>query len=210
MLRIDHVIYGVRDLDAAAGRLFEQFGLASAPGGKHEEWGTANAIVPLGDSDSYVELVAVIDAREAGRSSFGRWLETGVMQGERLMGWALATDDLESVASRLELTLAPGSRTRPDGSTISWRTAGLEKTLADQSLPFFITWDGPPDAHPARTQVQHRIAPLGIAWIEVVAPEVKLREWTEGADLPLRVVEQGAPRVRAVGISTTEGEIVLT
>jgi hypothetical protein len=207
MLRIDHVIYGVRDLDAAARSLFDGFGLASAPGGRHEGWGTANAIVPLGDS--YIELVAVVDPEEASRSVFGKWLEVGVMSGDRLMGWALATDALDKVASRLKLTLTPGSRTRPDGSTISWRSAGLERTFADQSLPFFIAWDGAPDAHPGRTKVGHRVEPVGIAWIEVVAPKVKLREWTGRARLPLRVEEHGSPRLRAVGIATAETEIVL-
>jgi hypothetical protein len=43
----------------------------------------------------------------------------------------------------------------------------------------------------------------------VVAPSVKLREWTGRAKLPLRVEEHGTPRLRAVGISTAEGEVVL-
>jgi hypothetical protein len=207
MLRIDHVIYGVHDLDAAGRRLFERFGLASAPGGKHEGWGTANAIVPLGDT--YVELVAVIDPEKASRSVFGRWLEVGVMERDRLMGWSLATDNLDREASRLELTISRGSRKRPDGSVVSWRTAGLEESFADQSLPFFIEWDGPASAHPGRTQVEHRVAPTGIAWIDVVAPSARLREWTDGAKLPLRVQEHEAPRLRAVGISTEEGDVVL-
>ena len=45
---IDHVIYAVDDLDTAGAALFDREGLASVPGGRHEGWGTANRIVPLG------------------------------------------------------------------------------------------------------------------------------------------------------------------
>jgi hypothetical protein len=85
----------------------------------------------------------------------------------------------------------------------------MEKTFADHSLPFFIAWDGPAEAHPGRMWVEHRVAPTGIAWIEMAAPSVKLRQWTGRAHLPLRVEEHGTPRLRAVGISTVEGELVL-
>jgi hypothetical protein len=42
-----------------------------------------------------------------------------------------------------------------------------------------------------------------------VAPKVKLMDWTGKEDLPLRVEEHGTPGLRAVGISTADGEVVL-
>ena len=69
-LRMDHVIYAVDDLDEAAAGLFDREGLGSVPGGRHEGWGTANRIVPLGDT--YLELIAVVDVDEAEGSEFGR------------------------------------------------------------------------------------------------------------------------------------------
>src|SRR5437764_15398189 len=62
-LRIDHVVWGVEDLDRAAAGVRERHGLASVPGGRHPGWGTANRIIPLGPS--YLELLAVADAAEA-------------------------------------------------------------------------------------------------------------------------------------------------
>ena len=53
------------------------------------------------------------------------------------------------------------------------------------------------------------VQPTGIAWIELVAPKVKLKEWLGGEKLPLRVEEHGSPGLRAVGIATAEGEVVL-
>ncbi len=49
MLRLDHVVFAVPDLDEAAVRFRGEFGLDSTEGGRHERWGTANRIVPLGD-----------------------------------------------------------------------------------------------------------------------------------------------------------------
>jgi hypothetical protein len=58
-LWVDHIVYAVDDLEAAAERLRREFGFASVVGGRHPGWGTANRIVPLGRE--YVELVAVVD-----------------------------------------------------------------------------------------------------------------------------------------------------
>ena len=59
-MQIDHVLYGVQDLDAAATWFEGSFGLSAVSGGAHPAWGTANAILPVGDGQ-YVELIAVVD-----------------------------------------------------------------------------------------------------------------------------------------------------
>jgi hypothetical protein len=207
MLRIDHVVYGVRDLDAAAARLWRDHGLGSAAGGRHPGQGTANRIVPLGDS--YIELMAVVEPAETLESTFGRWVEVAVAGGDQLIGWGMATDDLDGVASRLDLTVASGSRDRPDGAVLTWRMAGIEKTMADPSLPFFITWDVPPELHPGRMEVEHRVRAQGISWVDVCAPRVKLDDWLGGEEVPVRIEDHGTPALRSVGIGTDEGEIIL-
>ena len=63
MLRLDHVVYAAGDLDEAALRFRESFGLDSLEGGRHDRGGTANRIVPLGRQ--YVELVTVVDPEAA-------------------------------------------------------------------------------------------------------------------------------------------------
>jgi len=83
--------------------------------------------VPLGHD--YVELVGVVDRSEAAASDFGRPVMEAVASGDRLVGWAVATDDLHSVASRLNLEVVRGSRTRPDGSTLRWQLAGVARSL---------------------------------------------------------------------------------
>src|SRR5437016_2736312 len=80
-----------------------RYGLGSVPGGRHPGWGTANRIVPLGPD--YLELMAVVDPGEASRDAVGRALSRLLAGGDGLLMWCLATDDLDSTASRLGLAI---------------------------------------------------------------------------------------------------------
>jgi glyoxalase-like protein len=136
VIELDHVLIAVSDLDAAAREVEQRHGLASVDGGRHQGLGTANRIVPLGET--YLELVAVVDEAEAAQSGFGSWVAGGELP--RLLGWCARTDDLDAVAGRLGLTIAEGARARPDGTTLRWRMAGLERSAEEPTLPFFIEW----------------------------------------------------------------------
>lgn len=200
---IDHVVWGVADLDRAAGLVGERFGLASVPGGRHPGWGTGNRIIPLGGS--YLELMAVLDPGEAAADPVGKGLATRIAGGDGLILWCLGTDDLDAIAARLGLSIQAKSRVLPDGVSIGWRSAGLAEALASPSLPFFIDWHVPADRHPGRMAAAHRVDPEGIAWVEVGADQAALAEWLDGASLPVRIA--GPPGVNAVGVATAEGEL---
>jgi catechol 2,3-dioxygenase-like lactoylglutathione lyase family enzyme len=205
-LRLDHIIYAVPDLEEAAARFRDEFGLGSLAGGRHPGWGTANRIVPLGHE--YVELVAAVDPDEAAASEFGRPVMEAIGRGQRLVGWAVATDDLDGIATRLNLEVGSGSRTRPDGSILGWRLAGVRHALTSHGLPFFIEWSGPAELHPGAATVEHRVTPRGIGWVEIAARPESLHEWLGDHDLPVRTGE-GPPSLSAVAISTVAGELVL-
>jgi Glyoxalase-like domain len=205
-LRVDHVIYAVDDLEVAARHFYAEFGLGSVEGGRHPGWGTANRIVPLGNS--YLELVTVIDPDEAASSDFGRAVSEAIAAREPLVGWVVATDDVGAFARRLRLEVSRGSRTRPDGTTLSWQLAGLTSSLKTGALPLFIEWGGPSALHPGKAQAQHRLKPRGFAWVEVAADEQAVRSWLGDFEFELRIVN-GAPGLSAVAISTAAGELVL-
>lgn len=205
-LRVDHVIYAVTDLEAAGARFVEELGLASVEGGRHPGWGTANRIVPLGEA--YLELVTVVDSEEAASSYFGRPILEALATREQLVGWAVATDDLDSIARRLSLDVARGTRTKADGTTLSWQLAGVARALDTSVFPFFIEWDGSPELHPGKAEAPHRLKPSGIAWVEVAADEQSLRSWLGDFDFQLRTTD-GPPALSAVAIGAEAGEIVL-
>ena len=206
MLRLDHVVYAVRDLDEAAVRFREELGLDSTVGGRHERWGTANRIVPLGDQ--YLELVAAVDEATALRNPFGRGILERASEGGGWFTIAVATDGVDAVASRLHLDVGSGSRTRPDGEVVRWRTAGLEDPRRDPWMPFFLTWDIPVELHPGRSRAGHGVRAEGIAWVEVGGDAERLRDWQGGEELPIRVVD-AVPGIHRVAISTANGELVI-
>ena len=208
-LWIDHLIYAVDDLDAAGAVMFDREGLASVPGGRHEGWGTANRIVPLGES--YVELITVVDVEEAEQSEFGRAVRRALTEDHPLVGWVVATDDIDAVAKRLELHVEEKSRGAADGSTLSWRLAGLERALKTGALPFFVQWGVPPERHPGAADVRHETDARGIAWVELCADDRDaVNEWLgdDAKDLPVRITD-GDPALAAAAIETAGGEIVL-
>jgi hypothetical protein len=202
MFRIDHVVLAVRDLEASAGRLWDEHGLRFAPGGRHPQWGTANMIAPLGND--YVELLGVVDEDVGSTSVLGRTLMELSADGDRWFSVCLADDDIDATAARLGLTVRPGARTRPDGSDVRWRGAGIEERGGELSLPFFISWDVPAALHPGAALAEHRVPVEGISWAEVGGDEARLRDWLGGADVPIRVVD-GDPRVYGVGIGLRDG-----
>ena len=207
MLALDHVIYVVRDLDVAARRIRFELGLDSYPGGEHAGMGTHNRVVPVG-GNQYVELMATKDAEAAATHPFAALIDGWAAQGERLRTWCLATDDIDAVGRRLGLEAAAWSRERPDGVQLRWRLCGVEQSNADPSLPFFIQWDVPTEQHPSGGAVSHTVEPQGFAWLEVGGDAGRIATWTDGADLPIRVVDADEGP-RAVGIQTPDGEVVL-
>jgi hypothetical protein len=208
VLRIDHVILAVGDLDEAGQEVLRRYGLASVPGGRHPGWGTGNRIVPLGPN--YLELMGVVDREEAQADPFGAQVVATVAHGDRLMGWCVATSDLQSIAQRLGLEISAGSRVLPDGQVLRWRAAGMDDAVPRRSFPFFITWDVPPELHPGRARADHRVAPLGLSRVEVSGSRTELMEWLDGEELPV-LVREGPDDLVAVVVATADGgEIRLT
>ncbi len=146
--RFDHIVIGVRDLDMAT-RRYQQLGFDVRPGGRHTGLGTHNAIIRFGLD--YIELLSIYDETEARASKLGgpelidflREREGG------LLGYALATADIEQEAERLhgtELLAAEPfamQRLRPDGCLLTWRLLIPGGTSWRQPWPFLIQWDAP-------------------------------------------------------------------
>jgi hypothetical protein len=206
MLRLDHVVFAVRDLDGAAVRFRQEFGLDSTEGGRHERWGTANRIVPLGDQ--YLELVATVDEPVAAETAFGKGVLERAARGGGWFTIAAVADDLEAVASRLGLEVGSGSRTRPDGQTVRWRMVGLDDPRREAWMPFFLIWDISDELHPGRARVGHGVRATGLGWVEVGGDAERLRTWLGGDELPIRVTDD-EPGIHRVAISTADGELVI-
>ncbi len=155
--------------------------------------------MPLGDA--YLELVAVIDPAQAAASVFGRW--AAAAPPGRPMGWALRTDDLDAVATRLGLTVADGARAAPDGRVLRWRTAGLEQAAAEPCLPFFIEWaEG--TQPPGGAAVTHPAGRAAIAGLRLSGDPKRLAAWIGVDTLPIEV-SAGPPLLLGLTLARPEG-----
>ena len=148
--RFDHAVIAVRDLDAAISA-YRALGFEVSPGGRHTGLGTYNAIIRFGLD--YIELLSVYDRVEAeqGRGLSGMTLlDFFEKQEGGLVGYALATDDIEHEAERFRRTglQAQGpfgmQRLRPDGRLLSWSLLMPGGVSWRRPWPFFIHW-GLPD-----------------------------------------------------------------
>jgi Glyoxalase-like domain len=190
-VQIDHVIYATADLDAAAARMEAELGVVAVAGGRHEGLGTHNRIVPLGGG--YLELLAVADPEEAASSELGRAVHARIAEeGEGLLGWAVAVEDVRPVAARLR---TPITTIRREGMSAS--LTGLPEALHEPFLPFFIG-RAPRVAEPGASGDAG-----GITWIELAGDRARLARWLGGEELPVRVVN-GAPDIRAIGVGDRE------
>ncbi len=202
---IDHVIYGVVDIDAACERLRDEYGLGWVPVGDHLG-GTNDRMVPLGP-DCFLELLGIQDTSK----DDGAWLAATLQGQDRILWWCIGVNDLDDTASRRGLPIRAGEVSTTEGDTFVFRSAGMPQ----YPLPFFMAPRGEREAR-HRTQAEryaaanHSCAPAGVTWVEVGDHEAVLEGWL-GPDhgLPIRYAPGTGPGIHACGIATADGEIVL-
>jgi hypothetical protein len=91
--RLDHVLVGVRDLEAARAA-WVRLGFNPCPRGRHMGWGTANYCLMFpGD---YIELLGIVDPTQ-----FVNRLDSFLESGEGLLGISFASRDLAASAGHL-------------------------------------------------------------------------------------------------------------
>ena len=200
-MEVDHVLLASSELAPGAALLPSRYGLESYEGGRHPGWGTGNRIIPLGDA--YLELVAVVDEREARASAFGRWVLRAAEEPGSVIGWAVRPEDLDATAARLGLEIQEGSRTRPSGVIVAWRSAGVDEAARRPWLPFFLEWRDP-STFPGRSASTS----ARLARIELECDVEELDAWLGEHSLPLDV-RPGEAGIVAVTVDTVAGRIAL-
>jgi len=203
---LDHILLGAADLEAGVAYIEKESGVRVAGGGSHPGAGTRNALLSLG-TERYLEIIAP-DPQQGGAHS-PRLMELADLKQPRLVGWAVHTKDIEAIARRLREAKIPaegpndGSRLRPNGKVLHWRTLVLRDNHAGL-LPFFIEW-GTGTVHPSMD------APSGckLASFEVQSQEdAQLRELFQ--KMRIEVTVRPGPGLLRAPIAGLRGEFELT
>jgi hypothetical protein len=202
---LDHILLGCSDLDRGIELVEDKTGVRPAIGGVHPGRGTRNALLSLGER-RYLEIIAPDPAQ----SEIVHYPQLRSMTDPRLVGWAVHPPDIAAVTRQLtENKIAfkgpdDGSRKRPDGRVLSWKTINL----ADDHhglLPFFIEWSAD-SVHPSKD------APRGcsLAYFEVMSDEPDdLSATVKRIGLDVPVQRSDKTRLRAL-ITGPKGDLGLT
>jgi hypothetical protein len=203
---LDHVLLGCNDLERGINFVEEHTGVRATFGGVHPGRGTQNALLSLG-TRRYLEIISP-DPQQQSDNPLARHLK--VLAEPHLVGWAAHPRDLQALA--IKLTQAginatgptAGSRKRPDGSVLHWKTLNLKED-AHGLLPFFIEWsaDSP---HPSTD------APSGCQLLrfELLAPDLRTLTHTAAAlGLVVPISTGPSAQLRAV-ISGPGGRLEIT
>lgn len=135
MLRLDHLILAVNDLETAI-QDFTAQGFTVAPGGVHASGATHNALILLSDG-TYIELMAPTGQIAKPDTTDYTFL---FARGEGWAGMCLSSDDLPADADLIRSRggnvgdISEGGRVRPDGVEMGWRAAWID----GQALPFIM------------------------------------------------------------------------
>lgn len=184
--RVDHLVYGARDMELAIATLEKLLGVRATPGGQHPGRGTRNSLIALGPK-AYLEILAPDPAQR--KPDQPRAFGLDDLKAPRLVAWAAKGMKLEQIvdkAQRKNVKLGEarsGSRRRPDGVLLTWRFTDPSAILADGIVPFFIDWGA--TSHPAETAAPG-VSLIGLR-AEHPAPEpVRAMLTALEIDLPLK------------------------
>ena len=198
---LDHILLGVNDLDHGIEWMQLRSGVRAMFGGVHPGRGTRNALLSLG-TRRYLEIIAP-DPQQAGATAGNEMANRlRALEEPRLIGWAAHTNDLASLAQRAAAAgiaienPRDGSRVRPDGKTLQWKSFALKKDF-DGVLPFFIEWNRS-SIHPSQD------APAGCTlehfFIESPAvEEVRTVAGKLGLEVELKPAKTPALHARVIG-----------
>jgi catechol 2,3-dioxygenase-like lactoylglutathione lyase family enzyme len=173
---IDHLVLGVRDLDAAAAS-YERLGFTVTPRGVHP-WGTWNRLVQFAD-ESFLELLAVgepekIAEHRPGVFSFGAFGRDRITEREGLAMLVLTSDGPDADRAAFEaaglLTFSPFAFGRvargPDGAE---RRVAFDLTFtASEDLPkagFFTCFHRHPENFWRAELQRHANGAAGLAGV---------------------------------------------
>lgn len=199
---LDHVVRIVPDFSATERRFQEQYGLRPTRWETFPDSGVASRLFGLGSSG--IELMGIRDAAEAAEHPFGRLVVAAIAEGERWLGIALGTDELDVHAARLGVRPVTVASVSSEGTRSTFRLVG-DPLSNPPPFPFFIEWGRGADPWPRK---ERSLNPnfTGVKRVEAAGDATALAAHIGGRFDFISVVE-GVPGIRAVILHADRGEV---
>jgi hypothetical protein len=167
VLELDHVSVCGSNLDTLR-QAFTDVGLTPDIGGPHGNGVTQMALIGF-DDGTYIELIAPIKPGVTAGSGWAKFMTEDAVT----CAWAVTSNVLLQEVDRLKKAGLPvtaptaGSRKRPDGMSVEWKTADVGSGTPGSVLPFIIE-DETPRAWRVQTSASVEGAPVsGVANVVV-------------------------------------------
>lgn len=145
MMKFDHVIHFIEETPEEAVRFWTQQNLPAVVGGRHENWGTRNAL--LYGKDSYIEWLA-LENRAIAESADHPLTQLLLHNGPGFGTVCFRTSSITELDRRLTDAgfqtsgILDGRRRTADGKLIEWKMLFIaEEPSSRLPNPFFIQWN---------------------------------------------------------------------
>ena len=206
---VDHLLLGVADLDHGIDWVERKTGVRPVVGGSHPGAGTRNALISLGGRQ-YLEVIAP----DPTQTVYTFPIDIRKLAEPRLVTWASVTTDIDGRAKQAReagsQVMGPldGSRARPDGKLLKWKTLRVTNQFGLQGVepvPFFIQWAAD-SLHPSQD------SPKGceLQSFEIEHPDAeRLTEVLKKLGIEAKVRRAGSARLIAT-LKTPKGELQLS
>ncbi|ARD48067.1 VOC family protein [Sporosarcina sp. P33] len=149
-MKLDHIVYFTNDEINEVVNEQHAKGNCAAAGGRHENWGTANAL--LYTDNAYIEWLTVEEEGKARAAAADQPLIAQYFHDRQYGdGWAtvcFSVPDIEQWKEELDnkgfttTDVLPAARRTADGKVLRWKMLFIEQSVSGElPYPFFIEWE---------------------------------------------------------------------
>lgn len=147
-MKLDHLVYFTAKTPKEIVKEQLQMGWHAVVGGKHEQWGTQNALMYV--KNAYIEWLSIENEERVIQSKHPliEQMRYDLTSGEKWGTVCFSVKNIEQTKRQLEengfstLNIMTASRVMTSGEEIHWKMLFLEQdSLESLPYPFFIEWE---------------------------------------------------------------------
>ena len=147
VVKLDHVVYFTEKPPAAVAKEQNELGWHTVVGGRHEKWGTYNALMYV--NNAYIEWLAVENhgIAEKANHQLVDLLLRDISEGEDWGSICFSVEGIDAFDKKLKSTgyatsgVLQAERKTTNGNIRKWKMLFIDQELSSKlPLPFFIEW----------------------------------------------------------------------